>query len=94
LAEDSFRQSIKLLKEGSDTERYKQAVQGLQAILPDDPEAQIDEEWLEETTKKVATGIEKYEAQLHSYKHNLIKESIRVCGLFSYGTSKETLECG
>lgn len=37
-----------------------------------------DDAWAEKTSKKVAADTEKIEADLKSYKHNLIKESIRV----------------
>lgn len=38
----------------------------------------MDDEWVEKTSRRVASNTEKIEADLKSYKHNLIKESIRV----------------
>lgn len=38
----------------------------------------MDEEWVDKTSRRVASNTEKIEADLKSYKHNLIKESIRV----------------
>lgn len=50
----------------------------LQRLAPDDPDAIMDEEWMEITTRKAAKESEKIDHALKSYKGNLIKESIRV----------------
>lgn len=51
----------------------------LASVDPTDPDARTDEEWVDRVQRKVASDTERYDAQLKSYKHNLIKESIRVC---------------
>lgn len=48
-------------------------------MAPEDPDAQLDQEWVDRTERRVHAESEKIEAALKSYKHNLIKESIRVC---------------
>ena len=68
-----------MLKKSSDVPRYKQAVATLASIDPSDPDARTDEEWVDRVLRKVVSETEKYDTQLKSYKHNLIKESIRVC---------------
>lgn len=67
-----------------DVRRYQIAVEQLQRLAPDDPDAVLDEEWMEITTRKTAKESEKIEQALKSYKGNLIKESIRV-GLSGQG---------
>lgn len=58
--------------------RYKIAVESIRRVAPDDADAIMDEEWVDKTSRRVASSTEKTEADLKSYKHNLIKESIRV----------------
>jgi COP9 signalosome complex subunit 1 len=50
----------------------------LRRISQADAEAVQDDAWAEKTGRKVTADTEKIEADLKSYKHNLIKESIRV----------------
>ncbi|KAI5856970.1 26S proteasome subunit RPN7-domain-containing protein [Tricharina praecox] len=78
LSVEAVKIAIKLLKQGSDVKCYRLAVSFLQKIAPNDPDAKPDEEWADRTTRKVAAETEKMEAALKSYKHNLIKESIRM----------------
>jgi len=61
-----------------DVPRYRTAVQILASVDSNDIDARIDEEWIDKVLRKVASDTEKYDAQLKSYKHNLIKESIRM----------------
>jgi COP9 signalosome complex subunit 1 len=75
---EALKFAIKLLKKGIDVSRYKFAVTVLQKIAPNDPDAMLDQEWADRTARKVQADTEKIEAALKSYKHNLIKESIRV----------------
>ncbi|KAA8896114.1 26S proteasome subunit RPN7-domain-containing protein [Sphaerosporella brunnea] len=78
LAIEALKLVIKLLKQGTDVVRYKFAVSVLQKISPHDPDARLDEDWADRTARKVQIETEKMEAALKSYKHNLIKESIRM----------------
>ncbi|KAH8155778.1 uncharacterized protein LAJ45_00790 [Morchella importuna] len=75
---EALKLAVKALKQTSDVPRYKLVVEQLNKLAPDDPEAVMDEEWVEKTSRRVANSTEKIEADLKSYKHNLIKESIRM----------------
>ncbi|TGZ85669.1 PCI-domain-containing protein [Ascodesmis nigricans] len=77
-APEALKLAIKALKETVDVRRYQIAVEQLQRLAPDDPDAVLDEEWMEITTRKTAKESEKIEQALKSYKGNLIKESIRM----------------
>jgi len=78
LSIEALKFAIKLIKKGTDTKCYKLAVSVLQKVAPNDPDAKLDEEWTDRTNRRVALETEKMEVALKSYKHNLIKESIRV----------------
>ena len=67
-----------MLRKSNDVARYKSAASILQKIAPSDPDARVDDEWADRTSRKVQAETDKLEASLKSYKHNLIKESIRV----------------
>ncbi|KAL7268072.1 hypothetical protein RUND412_009315 [Rhizina undulata] len=74
---EAVKLALKLLKQTTDVIRYKSTINILKEVSPQDPEAAGDE-WIEKTTRKLASDNEKIEAALKSYKHNLIKESIRM----------------
>ncbi|KAI5810083.1 26S proteasome subunit RPN7-domain-containing protein [Peziza echinospora] len=78
LAVEALKLAISILKKSSDVTRYKAAVATLYSIDPTDADARLDEEWVDKVSKRVANDLEKFDAQLKSYKHNLIKESIRM----------------
>lgn len=48
-------------------------------VAPDEPEAVLDNDWVERTQKLVRAETDRLEHELRGYKNNLIKESIRVC---------------
>lgn len=78
LAVDALRAAVREAKKGDDVGRYREACLYLQAVAPNDEEAQIDQEWerkKEEQNKKETLRLEN---ELKGYKNNLIKESIRV----------------
>jgi len=79
LAPEAFKLAINLLKKTLDVTTYREAVKGLANVAPNDANAVLDEEWIEQTSKTVRLKTEKLEAELKSYKNNMIKESIRVC---------------
>lgn len=92
LAVEALKLAINLLKKSQDVPRYKSTVITLAAIDGSDPDALVDYEWVDRVSRKVVADTEKFDAQLKSYKHNLIKESIRVSlapislsGTFSFG---------
>lgn len=71
-------------KKGKDVSRYLDAIEHLRerVLAPDDPDAELDRDWLEAVKKDVARETERMETELKGYKNNLIKESIRVRLLF------------
>jgi len=79
LAPEAFKTAINLLKKTLDVTTYGEAVKGLANVAPNDANAVLDEDWIEQTSKTVRLKTEKLEAELKSYKNNMIKESIRVC---------------
>ncbi|BFZ64426.1 hypothetical protein YB2330_005569 [Saitoella coloradoensis] len=79
LAVDALRAAITLIKEKTlDVRRYIDAVEHLQRISPDAAEAKLDDQWIEQTSRKARSQTEKLESELKSYRNNLIKESIRM----------------
>ena len=51
----------------------------LREIVPNDPDATMDNAWVDRVKKQVKSETDKMELELKGYKNNLIKESIRVC---------------
>ncbi|KAI9653608.1 MAG: hypothetical protein M1829_001157 [Trizodia sp. TS-e1964] len=78
LAHDALKGAVLEAKKGQDTARYECAVATLSSISPHDPDASLDKEWVEKTTKRVRADTERFETELKGFKNNLIKESIRV----------------
>lgn len=70
--------ATKLLKQTQDVPRFRLALDILRKLSPEDADAAQDDVWIEKTSRKVASDTERIDADLKSYKHNLIKESIRV----------------
>ncbi|PUU72445.1 26S proteasome subunit RPN7-domain-containing protein [Tuber borchii] len=78
LAIEGLKLAIKLLKQTQDVPRFRLALDILRKLSLEDAEAAQDDAWIEKTSRKVASDTERIEADLKSYKHNLIKESIRI----------------
>ncbi|KAJ6258809.1 hypothetical protein Dda_6863 [Drechslerella dactyloides] len=78
LAQEALRTAIALLRQAGDVRLYRQAVTTLQAYAPNDPDAKPDDDWIERTTRDVRQRTDRLEAELKSYKNNMIKESIRI----------------
>lgn len=57
---------------------YKAIAGVLLEVAPDDPEAELDQAWIDKTNREVAAETIRLEGELKGYKNNLIKESIRV----------------
>lgn len=84
---ESLKAAVNEAKSGTDTTRYKEAWDLLRKVAPNEPEAQRDETWIEETDKTAKSVTSHLETVLKGYKNNLVKESIRV---FRFPTSSET----
>ncbi|KAI5816380.1 26S proteasome subunit RPN7-domain-containing protein, partial [Pyronema omphalodes] len=78
LSVEALKFAIKYLKNSQDVHKYKQATTILKKIAPNDPDAKVDADWVSRTAHKVEMETATMEAALKSYKHNLIKESIRM----------------
>ena len=81
LAVDALKAAAVEAKKGKDVTLYGKIVQALKSVSPNDPEAAIDNEWIEKTNREVKAETTRMELELKSYRNNLIKESIRVSHL-------------
>jgi COP9 signalosome complex subunit 1 len=72
------------VKQTSNTLKYNAIVTRLNECLAMNgkPVVTPDAAWIDATQKAVRAKTEKLEAELKTYKNNLIKESIRVCTLY------------
>ena len=77
LATEALKGAVSEAKRGSDVSRYSTAVEALQEVASDDPDARLDMNWVEATAKQVKAETDRLEFELKGYKNNLIKESIR-----------------
>ncbi|RUS15827.1 hypothetical protein BC937DRAFT_91948 [Endogone sp. FLAS-F59071] len=78
---EAYRLAVAELKATSlDTAKYSHAVGKLNDALVarSQPAQPLDSAWVETTQKKARAQTEKLEAELKSYKNNMIKESIRM----------------
>ncbi|KAF5005168.1 hypothetical protein F66182_15974 [Fusarium sp. NRRL 66182] len=78
LSLDALRLAVAEAKSGKDVERYELAVQALKQVAPNDPDAVLDQRWVDVTKQTVRAETDKLEHELKGYKNNLIKESIRM----------------
>lgn len=77
---DAYRLAISEAKQGKNIDLHRQLVDEFHQIRPQDPLAKPNLEWADKKEREVKDEGEKLEHELRSYKNNLIKESIRVCG--------------
>lgn len=75
---EALKAAVAEAKSGSDILRYNDACVLLRAAAPDDPDAQRDEAWIENTEIANRNETARLETELKGYRNNLIKESIRV----------------
>lgn len=75
---DALKLAVREAKAGRDIRRYLEALQGLQALGPHEPEASRDQSWVDKVEKQNQADLHRLEGELKGYKNNLIKESIRV----------------
>ena len=80
---EALKAAIAEAKKGTDVQRYENVVSRLGEIAPGDADATPDLDWIDRMKKQVKSATDKMELELKGYKNNLIKESIRVCHLFS-----------
>ena len=75
---DALKLAVAEAKHGKDVQNYEKAVSALAELAPDDPDAVLNQTWVDTVRKQVKADTDKMEAELKGYKNNLIKESIRV----------------
>eukprot|EP00803_Ostreobium_quekettii_P008074 evm.model.scf_194.2 EVM.evm.TU.scf_194.2 scf_194:11876-18216(-) len=73
---EALRMAIDELKKAADANRYMEAVKQVDGRLG--PEYELDSAWVERTSQQAVSHQEELEQNLHTYKTNLIKESIRM----------------
>ncbi|TVY82137.1 COP9 signalosome complex subunit [Lachnellula suecica] len=78
LGVDALKLAVKEAKRGKDVWRYTKAQGDLANIGPDEPEAHRDQAWMDMTEKQNTAETNRLLAELNGYKHNLIKESVRM----------------
>ncbi|KAF4332529.1 COP9 signalosome complex subunit 1 (G pathway suppressor 1) [Fusarium beomiforme] len=78
LCVDALKAAIAEAKRGSDVTQYIEAWSCIRVAAPDEPEAQKDQAWIDRVERENKAETTRLEAQLKQYRHNLIKESIRM----------------
>ncbi|KAL0473426.1 COP9 signalosome subunit 1 [Neurospora intermedia] len=78
LCVDALTAAVQEAKAGSDILRYQMAVNSLFQAAPNEPEAILDKTWMESKEKENRDTTAHLQAELQSYKNNMIKESIRM----------------
>jgi COP9 signalosome complex subunit 1 len=79
LCVEALKAAVAIAKDGSDVQRYRSAVSDLRVAAPSDPDAKLDQAWIDKHERQNAAKTRELESQLKGYKNNLIKESTRVC---------------
>ena len=83
LSADALKAAVQEAKTGRDIKRYIEAQAQLRSVAPHEPEATKDQTWVDGVDRENQAKTALLEANLKSYKNNLIKESVRVGLLFS-----------
>ncbi|KAJ4309265.1 hypothetical protein N0V84_011606 [Fusarium piperis] len=78
LCVDALKAAIAEAKSGSDVTQYNEAWDCIRFAAPNEPEAQKDQSWVDKTERANRAETARLEAELKQYRHNLIKESIRM----------------
>ncbi|KAI0976314.1 26S proteasome subunit RPN7-domain-containing protein [Xylaria arbuscula] len=75
---DALKAAVVEAKKGKDVQRYRDAWECIRLAGPNEPEAQLDEAWISNTTRTNKNTTSQLETELKGYKNNLIKESVRI----------------
>ena len=67
LSLDALRLAVAEAKSGKDVERYELAVQALKQVAPNDPDAVLDQRWVDVTKQTVRAETDKLEHELKGY---------------------------
>jgi len=79
LCVEALKAAVVEAKRGRDVQRYRDAVECLRIASPSEPEATLDQTWVDAMETANRDETHRLTAELKMYKNNLIKESIRVC---------------
>lgn len=82
LCVDALKAAVAEAKQGQDVQRYRDALECIRVAAPFEPEANFDQEWVDNTERVNRAKTQNLESELKGYKMNLIKESIRVCSCY------------
>ncbi|RSL97450.1 hypothetical protein CEP52_010909 [Fusarium oligoseptatum] len=78
LCVDALKAAIAEAKSGIDVTQYNDAWDCIRFAAPGEPEAQKDQAWVDKTDRANRAETARLETELKQYRHNLIKESIRM----------------
>ncbi|KAF3771451.1 hypothetical protein M406DRAFT_105202 [Cryphonectria parasitica EP155] len=79
LAVDALKLAVQeIVGEGKDVELYRNIVQEIRTLAPNEAEANYDKQWAEKVDKANQAELSRLESELKGYKNNLVKESIRM----------------
>ncbi|TWU73320.1 hypothetical protein ED733_004359 [Metarhizium rileyi] len=78
LCAEALKAAVAEAKAGKDVSRYRDAWDAIRTAVPNDPEAQKDDAWIERTETANKAETARLEGELKGYRNNLIKESIRM----------------
>ncbi|KAF5023347.1 hypothetical protein F66182_4585 [Fusarium sp. NRRL 66182] len=78
LSVDALKAAVAEAKAGSDVPYYLEAWGCIRNAAPEEPEAERDQAWIDRVERENKTETSRLESQLKQYRHNLIKESIRM----------------
>ncbi|KAF4975224.1 hypothetical protein FZEAL_7962 [Fusarium zealandicum] len=78
LCVDALKAAVAEAKAGSDVSQYIDAWDCIRTAAPEEPEAQRDQAWIDNTERANRAETSRLETELKGYRHNLIKESIRM----------------
>ncbi|KND91499.1 COP9 signalosome complex subunit 1 [Tolypocladium ophioglossoides CBS 100239] len=78
LCVDALRAAVIEAKKALDVSRYREIWDCIRIAAPEEPEAQRDDVWIEQTEMGNRLETARLEAELKGYRNNLIKESIRM----------------
>ncbi|KAF4962065.1 hypothetical protein FSARC_9832 [Fusarium sarcochroum] len=78
LCVDALKIAVAEAKAGSDVPQYLEVWSCIRNAAPEEPESQKDQAWIERVERENKAETSRLESQLKQYRHNLIKESIRM----------------
>lgn len=78
LCVEALKTAVREAKTGEDVGRYKDAWDLIRVAAPGEPEAILDQDWIDRKERENMNELHRLDTELKGYRNNLIKESIRV----------------